>query len=374
MATAGEGTPGARKSTWRRLTHRYTWAIVLIALLIITLLTAAVIPQTGQVTASHLENWQADHPTLNAIGNALGLNDLVTSWWVLVLALLIALLLAYDFTLRLRGITRSGKKLSKQAFKTRMGIYGSLFFHLCLITIFLGAVIDLTFGFHGTIFLTEGQAEHESPATYAYVKNGLIGDRAHKGFTFRLIRYDPAYGGHGMTAPAALMRFYLDGNVAGEQWISVNHPASVSGVRVYLRDEVGYTPYFEIYDTAGTPQYRSFVRLAAQRTDGGIVHGDYIPQPGDRHLYCAVHPDSGDTLQLAFSEREGEPVTAYLTPPGTTTVDDLHVYVREVRRWVRFEFSCHPGEPVVFAGIWGAILGLAWRFAFPQPRLEGTGR
>lgn len=373
MITASAETSGRRGTIWRRLTHRYTWAIVLIALLVVTLLFGALVPQSGQVTAEHFAAWQAEHPALNSIAKTFGLDDLVTSWWALLLATLMAMLLGYDFVIRLRGITRSGKKVSKQAFKTRMGIYGSLFFHLCLITIFVGAAIDLTFGYHGTVFLSEGQAERDTPEAYAFVKNGLIGNRAHKGFVYRMTQFDPNFTDYGIATDAALMRFFINGNLAGERWIAVNHPASVEGVRMYFRDEVGYTPHLEIYDTAGTPVYRSFVRLAAQRTAKGIHHGDYILLRDNRQLYCSALPDSEEGMRLDFQLNGDDLHAASLSPPGNTICGDLRIHVKEVRRWARFELSCHPGEPVVFAGLWGAIVGLTWRFAFPQPRKRETG-
>ena len=54
-----------------------------------------------------------------------------------------------------------------------------------------------------------------------------------------------------------------------------------------------------------------------------------------------------------------------------TANGSLRVQVKELRRWARFELSRHPGETMVFAGFWGAVIGLVWRFAFPRPQPRG---
>jgi cytochrome c biogenesis protein ResB len=337
--------------------------------MLITLIVAALIPQAGQADQHQQEHWRSEHAVLGWLATSLGLDDLYTSWWVLALTGLLALFLAYDFMVRLRKLTRAATSgaMSSQTRKVRLGIYGSLFFHLCLLALLLGAVVDLLWGFHGTLYLTEGQAERERSETYAFVRSGPLGERSHRDFIMRHVSYDDAYAGYGQPTPAALIRFYDGQTIAGERWIAVNHPARFRGVRVFLGGERGYTPRFVVEDTARIPQMRSFIRLASQRVDGNIVHADYVPQLGDRHLYCLVENEDSLRLQLELGTDSTEVLAASLVPPASIILGDLRISVNEVRRWSRFELSYHPGENIVFAAFWGAVIGLACRFAFPRP-------
>lgn len=353
----------------RHLRNRYVWALGIIVMVVITLVTAALIPQYGQVDVHEQEQWLEEHAFLGGLAEALGLDDLYTSWWVLLLTALLAGFLAYDFVVRLRRLTRSRLDSAAPAVtrRVRLGIYGSLFFHCCLLVLMLGAVADLLWGFHGTIYLTEGQAERELSGTYAFVRNGPLGDDSHKGFILRHVSFDTAYTGYGASTPAALLRFYDDQTIAGERWVAVNHPARFRGVRVYLGGDAGYTPHLVISDTTGRPLLRSFIRLAARSMNGILVHADYVPGVEPRELYCVVNEGNPLQLELELDGGEQGGGVAAIAPPATATVGDLRVSVDEVRRWSRFELSYHPGETVVFAGFWGAIIGLVWRFSFPRP-------
>jgi len=355
-----------------RLKNRYVWALIFISLLVVTLVIAAFIPQFGQETAHDREVWFDAHPAFGGVGKWLGIDDLATSWWILVLVSMLALLLAYDFILRLSRLTRTvpAEGTPVQTRRVRWGLYGSLFFHLSLLVLLIGAVADLVWGYHGTIYLTEGQIEREEEASYAFVRSGILG--THRGFMIRHEELDPAYAGFGNPMSAARVSFAYPQALAGDRWIAVNRPARIEGVRVYLGGEAGYTPHFEIWDTTGAPRRSAFVRLAAQKTPQGIEHGDWLPDLGEERLYCRVEEGDPARLMLELTSSPDAPVLrGSLTAPGAITLGALRVQVSELRRWARFELSCHPGQSMVFAGFWGAVIGLVWRFAFPRPQPRG---
>lgn len=131
---------------------------------------------------------------------------------------------------------------------------GSLVFHVSFLLLLVGLAYGKGFGYRGQITLIEGQTLANTRIAYDTFTPGRFFDSGSLApFSLRLDRFENTFYDNGTPKEYASWVTATDLNTGrrlGAQKITVNHPMTVDGVRVFQSD-YGYAPIVTVRDAAG---------------------------------------------------------------------------------------------------------------------------
>jgi hypothetical protein len=332
-------------------------AFVLLALLVVHIVAAAIIPQHKIAQDQFLDlmpQTGAVHDTIEF----LRLDRIYTTWTFHVLLGLLVVNLAAGNIRRFRRVYRIERTL------LRMRHLGSIIFHVALIAVLLGAIGNYLYKFQGVFALTEGQTAADGPDGYFRTFLGPLTSPRPSEFRLTMEGIDPEWEQDGVTTLAAHLRIESQDGMAVAEAVRIGHPLRWRKLEFHLGARTGFSPEVLLVGPDGSVIFRSFVRIASARHEGVDVHSDFIELPGQLTLRLEIH-DSESPLPLRWvaAERADSVLfEGYVAEGDTVLVDELALSLPRMRRWAFVEARENPGVGVVFAGFWVGLAGLSLTF------------
>jgi len=272
---------------------------------------------------------------------------------------------------------------------------GSLVFHVSFLLLLIGLAYGKGFGYRGQITLIEGQTLANTRIAYdTFTPGRFFGPSRLAPFSLRLDRFANTFYDNGTPKEYAswVTASTLDGRRIGGQKITVNHPMTVDGVRVFQSD-YGYAPVVTVRDKSGhilaadpvlserapvsevstgaikLPSLNPQVGLALTFFTGLEVQGGQffndprlvdpvlvvLPYQGDLHANQAQSIFTLDTtkLQLVGSQ----PLVLSLGKSGKLA-NGLQVSFSGLRRYTVLTLARDPGVPVMATAGTLILIGL----------------
>ena len=483
--TSAPASPGAAplaplefaRWAWRQLTSMRT-ALILLFLLALAAVPGSVVPQES-VDSVAAAQWRERHDTLTPIYEKLGLFSVYDSVWFSAIYILLMISLVgcilprtkvYWKALRarppaaprnlsrlpehrsfesdaepdavlaraqeaLRGYRVSAGEGSLSAERGKLREAGNLLFHLSVLIVLVGFAGGSLLGFKGGVIVVTGNGFANSLSQYDdFRPGGLFQPDDLAPFDFTVTDFDVTFITEGREAGMA-HKFsagldYRTSPAASSQHarISVNHPLTIDGTKVYLISH-GYAPHITVRDGDGQIAYsgpvvflpedstfRSFGVVKVPDADGPDgptqlgFEGEFYPTyaftdatgpfsafpdaknpalsllayQGDLGLDSGV-PQSVYALDKdglkPILKSDGKPLRIDLALDKTVTLPDGlgSVTFDGVSRFVKLQVSRSPGDWVALAGVVLALVGLLGslfirpRRVWVKVRREGDG-
>ncbi len=334
-------------------------AAYLMAAVVFLVLLSAIVPQegfdTGRVKGSG-GIIEALQPTMRALALDRIYNSPI---FLVLLALLSTGLLAGS----LRRLTHLRKMKSPAV---RVQHLGSVIFHIALVAVLAGAMLNRSYSFQGAFGLTEGQQAIDDPGQYVKMGFGsLRGDRFGR-FQLRLNSIELHHPAGGATTEAADVTInWNSGLSAAEGLVAINEPLRWNGLEFHLGSLVGYSPEIVILDDSDTALLRTFVRVGGHRTGPGkIIHEDFIDSPvaGQKlgiRVEPGASPGTGPTVAVTVLEDETEIQAGIAAVGDTLQMGGIRVAVPRMRRWCYIQVVENPWIWLIFTGFWVGLAGQA---------------
>jgi hypothetical protein len=332
-------------------------AFILIAVLLVMIILSAMIPQRN-IAEGQIVDWRATLGERYALIERLGLDRIYFSPPFFVVLSLLAVNLAAGNIRRFRTVLRVERTLLKARH------VGSIVFHLSLLLLIGGIVLNYLYKFHGVFGLTEGQTVRDDPSAYFRVFTGPFYRDGYGRFEISLERVHEIYKvGDASTEAAEIAVSTAPGNAGDRETILINRPFAWHGLEFHLGARIGYSPELLVTDAAGRRVFRSFVRLKTRSVDGRPVYEDFLFLPGDSvrvHLSVSPDPEPGHPPERRVAVERGPNLLFHgaVAPGDTAVAADLRVGVPRLRRWCYVEVVRTPFLGLVFSAFWTALAGL----------------
>lgn len=418
-ASASPRQVGAR--LWRGLLSRRL-ALLLLALVCLTLILAALVPDVSQLTEGQLLYLSQERPATLWLAGFLPIQKAARSipFLLLIAWLMVSTALCTWTRIRARlsrrdpvaaigrpftaenrfwvgrepgdvtqdalGILErrryrvaseeAGGQLRVMGAKGWLGFWGSALFHASLVVVFGGALISGLTRYSGYVLLTEGQ-------TMVLDESGFIRtpDRPPIGGSFppmtvSLRRLAAEYRDDrylvGLNADVEVG----DGrSLPARESLGVNRPLNYKGFQFHL-ERIGFAPAFLLRGAGGRVLLDAYVNLVVLRED----QQDSFTVPGTGLVVRArLYPDflrqlgfpatrspipRNPVLDLAVLER-GSSIYSGLAPLGQTiNFGEYTLAFQDLKYWGYFGVTRDWGLPAAAAGMFLAVLGLVVRFFF----------
>lgn len=400
-----------------------SFAAVLIAVLIGLVLVGLLVPQAGRLSLADRADWLEDNPLVGRLAQALGLDDLFAQSYFLAVIGLLVVSVAICTALRLArrggtertpfltgdaadrrglawrsapgareevaaGVTEALRRTglvvsvkdgegctSVSGVGGRHGFFGSVLFHVALLVVVAGGVLGALTSFAAELVLTEGQVVEIGPSAFLEAGARPRFGGPPTGYAVALDRLGFAYDRGEVVEASATMRVLEGGRETARREVSVNRPLEHRGLSLLL-----YRPGYSVRliirrddvveDDAFVTLYQKVAQGYADRhrlPDGTQIDilavndvGRPLDGPAERPL---VLVDPGAYVR---ERGRGLPLSGPLRPGESTTVAGRTVELGDVRLYSSFLARKSDGRPVLYAGMWLAVLGVAIRFLDPE--------
>jgi cytochrome c biogenesis protein len=380
-ARAASGVRGVAK-----LLRRPSFIVSEIAAVAAGATLAASLPQ--QPDLDEMRRFAEARPALGRLTAALGLHDVVTSAWFLVLVAMCFLSLvavqaqqwprlkrtwagrldAASFARapyrRVVPVTsaRSAPVVPRFSASGRLGLLGSPVFHLGLLVVMLAGLVRLLTFRDAVGRAFEGDVLPAAPGAFEAERGGWLSrplalPRPVRVDELRATRY----------ASGALEQLTLDVTVgdgprAERHQVAVNSPLDVGRVRLYVMQSFGLAAPMELVRPEGATPLLVLLEPRDEEMRGGVRPGDGLelrvrargsPRPASVELRALV---GGVLLGIA----DLAPGSEVAFGPG------LRVRLHGLGYWARIRGGVDPSRPLFFAGVSIAIVGIALMFGFTR--------
>jgi cytochrome c biogenesis protein len=308
---------------WRQLTSMRI-ALILLFLLALGSVPGSLLPQEGTSPAGVLQYYKS-HPTLAPLLNHIGMFNVFGSpWFAAIYLLLFASLVGcvVPRTFKLAGSARTlppraprnvsrlphaasysvglppdvaldvaARVLGEHRFRMRrdedwisaekgyLREAGNLLFHLALLGILVSIALGGLFGYKADRLLVQGTSFADTASALDEIYPGrLVTDADLAPFTITLNRFDASYitSGPQLGQPASFNAYVSyttsPGSPERNDDISVNHPLSIDGAKIYLIGH-GYAPVFKVTDASGKVVYDQATPFLAGATGNELSEG-----------------------------------------------------------------------------------------------------
>jgi cytochrome c biogenesis protein ResB len=246
------------------------------------------VPQQNTSDPAKVQQFLSTNATLNAVFSHLGvpLTDVFVSplFYVLLGSLYIALFAC---------VVRRGRALLVRTWRhyprspQYWGEWGSWLFHTSFFLLLVAVVWGKATGYQGLVTVVEGQSFTESRAGYDQLREGLLFNGQHAGFTMRLDSFSATYAANGEATDYVSNVTVFDGSREVEKKaIRVNDFLGYDGVNVYQQD-YGWAPTIVVTNPQGQTVF-----------DGPVQFSDAADQLGNKSEGEGVLkvPDFGYTI------------------------------------------------------------------------------
>jgi len=332
-------------------------AFFLIALVTLQIFVSAIVPQRD-LAVGQVIGWRStfqDHPLVDR----LWLDRIYFSPVFLASLSLLGINLLAGNVRRFRTVWRVDRNLLKARH------LGSIVFHLALLIVITGVLLNNLYRFSGVYGMTEGQEVGDEESYYMRQSKGLLrGDRSGR-FRLRLERVDRFHEvGDAVTEEALVRLNPSDGGLPHAAGIRINQPLKWRDLEIHLGGVTGYSPELVILDDNNQAVFRSFIRLKATRTLDSIQHEDFIMlQDGTLSLNVRVVPEPGDPQVfgrwLTVTRNDSTLFSGELAVADTVVAGDMRIAIPRMRNWCYLHVMGNPLLWLVFSGFWLGLAGMA---------------
>ncbi len=333
-------------------------AFILISLLILHILFSAIIPQED-ISQDQIINLEESLGDYYIIIDKLGLDRIYTAPPFFVLLGLLALNLTFGNIKRFLTVY----KVEKNLLKARH--LGSIIFHLSLVLIMVGIILNFLYKSEGVFSLTEGQLVLDQEDNYHKIYKGPLHEAELNRFNLKLEKIDESYQVQDAQTSAAQISILPRGySNPIEKFVYTNHPFRWQDLEFHYGLFTGYSPKIEIKDKDDNPIFSAYIRLAIQKSKGKTIHADYvlIPTLNARVNLKIEDIESSDLDNIILNiSVENEQKQLYLGDLGlkeTVKFDDYTLSFTGLRRWCYISVVDSPFLNLVFFGFWSALIGM----------------
>jgi hypothetical protein len=347
-------------------------AFILIGLVLVHLILSALIPQS-EFAEEQVIDWQKLLGDNYEIIDKLALDRIYSAPPFFVILALLATNLVVGNINRFKSVYRSGQPLLKARH------LGSIIFHFSLVLIMSSIILNYLFKFEAVFALTEGQTATDSADDYHRVREGPLYSGAYDRFQIRLEEIsalDSTDFGSGSQAVISLR------STAGANDVSAtthtNKPLIWNDLEFHYGLLTGYSPEISMVDSTGENVMQAILRLAAQRSDGKVIHADFVELPTlDARLKIEVvsHESESDSA-IFIIEVEKRDRQVYVDTVGlnqTVGFEDNELTITGLRRWCYVDVVISPFLNLLFFGFWLGLSGMVIGFV-PRVMKSGAGR
>ena len=333
-------------------------AFYLIALVAVQTLISAIVPQRD-LAVGQIIGWRRLLGQDNRVITALWLDRIYYS------PLFLASLALLGVNLLTGNLRRFRTVLKVERTLLRARHLGSIVFHLAILVVIAGVLLNNLYRFRGVLGVTEGQTVRDVPADYVRLSTGYLRRDAVGRYSLTLDRLDRnRLIGDAATEEATVTLHPSDGGppVAGP--VRVNHPLRWGGLEFHMGSRPGYSPEVVVQDADRRPLYRRFVRLKVAARGQEKVHEDYFMLPdGKTMVGVNLIPSDRDPgvvdRRLTVKRSEAVLFEGPLAAGDTLAVADLRITIPRVRNWCYLQVEGNPMLWMVFSGFWLGLGGLA---------------
>ena len=276
--------------------------------------------------------------------------------------------------------------------KRTLANVGMIVFHVSVLGVLGGVVLNGLFSFRGTIRLTEGETVGVGdPAAYDEHEYGRFFDPAWLRGEMTLVKMHRNYQVGGENKRAAYELDLRDGAVRHHRVIYVTEYLDFEGFRFFCLKE-GYSVLVVLSEPGGPEVFGAHVPLQSIRqADGSYLYASGTPSeptgfpfPPDRpRLELEVNYWPGlvertgkvrfDARPVASSGLVGEPQRKMVPVGEPVALAGASLEAREIRYWVGLSVRYDPGLGVIMASLCLALVGMVLTFA-GRLRQGGAGR
>ena len=339
-------------------------AFVLLTVLAVLIILSAIIPQKG-IAVGQMADWQEILGDNYRIIETLGLDRIYYSPLFFIVLGLLALNLIWGNLKRFRLIFRSRRNIF------RLRHLGSIIFHLSLIMIMCGVILNYLYKFEGIFALTEGQSTVDSPNSYFREYSGPLYESDYNRFSLTLEKVNPAVG-EGEAVGVEITVQPAGNNVPLKSIVMTNNPLKMADLEIHYGMFKGYSPEV-IISVAAKPLLSGFIRLATQITETGERWADFVLLP-DKGMKVGVDVIEGKNGSLDFKidvERGGQTIyDGTMILGDSVRFDEYVISIPRMRRWCYIDVVESPFLGLVFFGFWSALTGMLISFL---ARIRGEG-
>jgi hypothetical protein len=337
-------------------------AFFLIALLTALITISALIPQKDIATGQVADVQEALGDQYYII-ETLKLDEIYTAPYFFIVLGLLAVNLAAGNIRRFRSVYRAERSLLKARH------LGSIVFHLSLLVIMLGIILNYLYRFEGVFSLTEGQTLAEGESDYFRIFRGPLYEDDFGRFSVALETLHPAYPVDDDYTEAASMTVQTDvSQTALSAVIMPGQPLQWRDLEFHMGSKSGYSPELVLSDSAGNRLFASFVRLATRKAEGHQRFRDFLILP-DHGLKITIEafPEGVDLSSTTFrvtAEDESATLCDSTAALGETIIcGPYDLTIPRLRRWCYISVVESPFLTQVFVGFWTALAGMTIGFA-----------
>ena len=339
----------------------YRLGFFLIGLLLLLILISAVIPQKDVVENQilDLEKILGDK---YIIIEWLGLDRIYFSPLFFITLALLAISITVVNIKRFKLILKVEKTLIKAKY------LGSIIFHLSLLLIIAGIILNYLYKFNGVFAMTEGQALNDSELAYFRIFKGPFQSDESGRFVLKLEKVHDDYKIKDTFGEAAEISLVPStGESELKAHIFTNNPLKWKNLEFHFGLVTGYSPEVVVMDTSGNHIFKNFVRLATRKIEAEKVYSDFVILLNPTHkIEIEVVPDIEATYNINVADETETLYKGVLNSEDTVSFDGYEVTIPRLRRWCYVDVIESPFLNLVFTGFWMAIAGLVISFV---PRL-----
>ncbi|ADG83694.1 hypothetical protein TherJR_2862 [Thermincola potens JR] len=257
------------------------------------------------------------------------------------------------------------------AVKNFSGQMGSMAFHLGIVVVLAGFLVNFAWGFRATVFIPE-KVMVRVPDDLQFKEKGIFYKPGNT-FVAALDRFsygDADADGKNSIRPYSDI-YFSDGSHESMQRLRINYPVYYKGTFWEYMDS-GYSLFLDIATPEGTV-VKDYVNIDSQ---GLKSWNDTVPLAQDMLLSIRFYPDFVTGKQGARSRsifpknpvvdltlfKKGKKIGQAFIPLGRDAViGDTRIQFPAYRYWQVFDVRSDPGRYLILSGFVALLLGLLWR-------------
>ncbi|MHB8091947.1 MAG: cytochrome c biogenesis protein ResB [Syntrophales bacterium] len=387
--------------------------ILLLCLLLIACLAGALIPQSANTPSSFFEAWRMEHPVSFHLAIWFQLNRVFSSFWFL----LLVLLMFFSITLSLQGQFRKAwracaaapplfpltpevvfqtdafdaaalrKRFAKRGFqrethhqenaegliffKNRRNVWGGVIFHGGMLLLILAALLTVAFQKRGFVQLIEGDSFSGRQEDFLSCENGIFSGRFDPGFGIQLEKLSHSYWDTGELKELKSDVIIERRGLSVKKSLTRGESFDIGDVSISQSPHFGYTLKISLSTKGaeGLPTYFSLDMAPAGRpltgrsdfpTTDYVLEMAFTPDRSGRSPY-PLDP----SLQLRFMTGEKEAGRAVLKPGEEALVGESRFRFEEIRNWSGLRLTENSFTSLVYGGFLLNTIGILIIFLFP---------
>lgn len=343
-------------------------AFYLIAGILILVIISAIIPQKDIMQGQALD-WQELLGDSYVIIETLALDRIYYTPTFFAFLGLLAINLAIGNIKRFRNIFR----IERTLIKTRH--LGSILFHLSLLLILAGVILNYLYKFEGVFALTEGQSGNDNQAGYFRVFMGPFYEDSEKRFDLKLIRFDPYHEVENAATESPEISINWPNNSKSDTAaLMTNFPYKNSNLEFHYGLISGYSPELIIMDENDNKAFGGFVRLDTRTVEGKRINQDFViiqemNWKVDLEVLESENINDSHVLNIKVANQDNILYDNEMRVGESFKIEGYELSVPRMRRWCYINVVESPYLNLIFTGFWLALSGLAIGFI---PRIMKT--